>query len=286
MKITHFVVLLLICLCTAASAQSETELEMAIDMLREQGMDPEQLKQMENQLKQLQKLEQQQQQNKADASNEKKRRAEQAQQNQKLTLEKNVVPEAGLLNLGIGDENFSLDIRSCSTTTQDADGLQQLAQVVATGEFRGAASVITITKSHPTGNPKRLFEEMYVRLMTFQDDEKTLSVDDVLRKRERERLAWYAPAQKEILNGYPVDDDMSLDELNAQMQAQQDAMSALDEKSTNQEIKYAMARGPVSISGKDLSFRSKQLFPSNSGKVPDAFFDLEDAQIYAIARCR
>lgn len=296
MKTTHnlsvlMVVILQIGLSGGAYAQKvepasqQKELQEAMEMLKQQGMDPEQLKQLENQLKGIQAVEQERKENQEKAIHEKERQEAIAKEKQRIQQTQSVTAEAGKMNIRIGDEHAQLDVESCTTSPQRDGNLLVLAEVFASGMFRGSPALIKLSKSHPVGNPDTQFQQMDIWLAERTVDEKGMGVEQILAKRNQETESWYNLEQQRIMQELQLDDDMSLDQMNEQMNSQQEAMSALTKEAEARRLKYAISYGEVDISGDILKFESPQLSPTNRGKIPDAFFDIESAQLYAVASC-
>jgi hypothetical protein len=161
----------------------------------------------------------------------------------------------------------------------------RLAWVEAEGEFRGAPVTATLSKSHPAGTPSHTFDQLQIWVLTRESDELALNNDELIAKRQREYDAWYSPRQAEIMASYQVTDDMSLDELNATMAAQQSALDSLEDQGREREVHYALLNGPVNIENGVASLLASNLGWSGRGKIPDAFFDLDGVPIYSVAQC-
>ncbi len=97
-------------------ASQQKELQEAMEMLKQQGMDPEQLKQLEHQLKSIQSMEQKRNENQEKAIQEKKQKEAIAKEKQRIQQIQSVRAEAGKMNIGIGDERVQLDVEFCSTS--------------------------------------------------------------------------------------------------------------------------------------------------------------------------
>ena len=266
-------------------ASQQQELQEALEMLKQQGMDAEQLKQLENQLKGFQSVEQERKENQERAIREKKQKEAIAKENQRIQQTQSVTAEAGKMNIGIGDERVQLDVEFCSTSPQRTGNLLVLAKVFASGTFRGSPALVRLSKSHPVGSPNSQFQQMEFWLTERAVDEKGMDVEQILVKRNQEYEAWYNPEQQRIMQELQLDDDMSMDQINAQMNAQQEALNVLAKEAKARQLKRAISHGEVNINGGILKFESPRLSPTNSGKIPDAFFDIENAQLYAVASC-
>lgn len=286
------VVILLTGLCGSAYAQTsdpasqQKQLQETMEMLKQQGMDPEQLKQLEQQLKTFQSMEQTRNENQEKAIQEKKQEEAIAKEEQRMQQIQSVTAEAGKINIGIGDERVQLDVESCSTSPQRTGNLLVLAKVFASGTFRGSPALVKLSKSHPVGNPNAQFQQMEFWLTERTSDETGMDVEQILAKRNQDFEAWYNAEQQQIMQEFQVDDDMSLDQMNAQMNAQQEAMSMLTKQAESRRLQRAISHGEVNVDGDILRFESPRLSPTNSGKIPDAFFDIENAQLYAVASCK
>ncbi len=285
------VMILLIGLSGSAYAENgeaesqQQELQEALEMLKQQGMDEEQLKQLENQLKGIQSVEQEHKENQEKAIHEKERQEAIAKEKQRIQQTQSVTAEAGKMNIGIGGEHVQLDVESCMVSPQRDGNLLVLAEVFASGTFRGSPALIKLSKSHPVGNPNAQFQQMDIWLTARAVDEKGMNVEKIPAKRNQEIEAWYNAEQQRIMQESQFDDDMSMDQMNAQMNAQQEALSALTKEAEERRLKHAIAHGEVTINEGILKFESARLSPTNSGKIPDAFFDIENTQLYAVASC-
>lgn len=267
------------------AASQQQELQETLEMLKQQGMDEEQLKQLEKQMKAFQSVEQERKENQEKAIREKKQEEAIAKEKQHIQQTQSVKAEAGKINIGIGDEYVQLDVEFCSTSPQRTGNLFVLAKVLASGTFRGSPALSKLSKSHPVGSPNAQFQQMEFWLTERADDEKGMDVEQILAKRKQEYDAWYISEQQQITQEFQVDDDMSLDQMNAQINAQQEAMSVLRKQADAKRLQRAISHGEININDGVIKFESPRLSATNSGKIPDAFFDIENAQLYAVVSC-
>ncbi|MEM7083157.1 MAG: hypothetical protein AAF465_10515 [Pseudomonadota bacterium] len=285
MKKTLLIGLVLLGCVVTVTAQDEAELEQAIELLRQQGMNPTQLEQLEQQLRSLQAVEaQRNQQRKDQAASRARQRLEQSRSEQRALAE-SLKAKPNTVMLGIGAHRAALTVRACSATSHERPGLQVVAEAIAEGSFRGESVVLSMIKAHPLGAPGAVRDEFFLYQMQIEPEEASLSFQEVVRRRDKALSAYSTEKQQEAMARYPITDDMTLDELNAQMAKQQAAMDAVRHDVSKREIKKALSHGTITAQKGIIEFQSTGLYSASNGKTPDVFFDLESAQIRAVAQC-
>ena len=267
------------------STEGQDEIDEALEILKQQGMSDDEVKTMRDVLGPLMEAE-------ANAKKQKEARTATAAEDRKAAnreaigkLSSNVAAETGKLNVGIKGEVFSLTTRRCSIAAERTDNLMRQIWVEAVGTFREVPALMILSKSHPVGVPGNVFEHLEIWLSDIAPDESKLDIRDIVQKRQTEFDAWHAQRINAVMSDYPITDDMSLDELNARMQAQQEAMDSIDEEADSLRIPYAVARGAVKNEDGKISLLTSNVGWRGKGRTPDAFFDLEGHQLYVVAQC-
>lgn len=276
---------------SAAWAQSQTqdELDAAIELMRAQGMPEAQIEQFKRTVQPIiqQGAAQQKERDARERQATEKKKTERAARKaaEAGTLRDAVAAVPGVLTIGAKGETFPLSVRSCSMRATQAGNLMRMAWIEAEGEFRGANVIATLSKSHPVGSPSSVFEHLELWIVNRTPAEQALDNSAVLDARQDQYTAWHAPRQAEIMARYQPTDDMSLEELNASMEARQAALDALEEEGRPREIHSALLNGSVVVEDGVASVLSDNFGWRGRGKMPDAFFDLDNTQIYAVAQC-
>lgn len=195
-----------------------------------------------------------------------------------------VIAEQGKLNIGIADETHSLDIKQCSASTTKQGQLEIFAEVYASGLFRNTPAVVHIMKSNTPNGP---FQTMEIRLLELQDDEQTLSFNELKRKRDYEYNAWYNPKVMEIQSSVKITDDMSIEEINEQMNQQSEAYDALNEEAEKRQTLYSLDHGNIEIGDGVVSYQSDAgiVGTNRASATHKAFLNLENQLISVVAKC-